>query len=225
MIVDGNEIEVLKKQIKNLHLYILPDGKIRVTAPIRMTSKELEDFIHSKFAWIEEKKKVMAKMHEPPRLDDIESVTLWGKKYSLVFNKTENNYGARLNGDCVIFNLKRSFNGEEKKLLIELWQKEKLKEEIPPLIQKWQKILGVTANEMTIKKMKTRWGSCNVKVHRVCFNLQLAEKPLNCLDYVVAHELCHLRIADHSPAFKALMTSILPDWRQTQIELNEPNKN
>ncbi|MEG1805524.1 MAG: YgjP-like metallopeptidase domain-containing protein, partial [Clostridia bacterium] len=145
MIVDGNEIEVLKKRIKNLHLYVLSDGKIRVSAPIRMTLREIEEFIHSKAAWIEKHQNIIAKRQptEPMKCVDGESVVLWGEKYTLIFKENEKINCARLNGDCVIFNLKRSFNGEEKKLLIELWQKEKLKEEIPPLIQKWQKILEV----------------------------------------------------------------------------------
>ena len=90
---------------------------------------------------------------------------------------------------------------------------------VPPLLEKWEPLLEVTAAEWRIKRMKTRWGSCNTRDRRIWLSLNLADKPLPCIEYVLVHELVHLLEPSHNARFKALMTRFLPDWKQRNLRL------
>ena len=100
------------------------------------------------------------------------------------------------------------------------WYREQLRALIPPLLEKWQPILGAQAAHWGIKKMKTKWGSCNPTAKRLWFNLELAKKPASCLEYIVVHELVHLLERNHTQAFTAFMDLYLPDWRSRRETLN-----
>lgn len=90
---------------------------------------------------------------------------------------------------------------------------------LPDLIHKWQTIIGVEAAEYKIKKMKTRWGTCNTRDRRIWINLELAKKSLNCLEYIVVHELVHLLERSHNARFKGFMDKFMPQWRMYKAEL------
>jgi hypothetical protein len=100
------------------------------------------------------------------------------------------------------------------------WHREQLKVLIPPLMEKWQPILGVQVADWGIKKMKTKWGICNTAARRVWFNLGLAKKPVQCLEYILVHELAHLLERHHNEYFAALMEAHVPQWRQYREMLN-----
>ena len=100
------------------------------------------------------------------------------------------------------------------------WYRKELRELIPPLIAKWEPILGVRVNEFGIKKMKTRWGSCNPEVKRIWLNLELAKKSPTCIEYVLVHEMAHLLERSHNETFVAYMDKFLPNWRAIKAELN-----
>jgi hypothetical protein len=108
----------------------------------------------------------------------------------------------------------------QRQRVLECWYREQLRGQIPALLAQWQPVLGVAAAEWGIKKMKTRWGSCNIRARRVWFNLELAKKPARCLEYVVVHELVHLLERNHNARFKTLMDQHLPTWRTCREELN-----
>jgi predicted metal-dependent hydrolase len=99
------------------------------------------------------------------------------------------------------------------------WYRAYLKKEIPPLIKRWEKIIGVRVEEWGVKRMKTRWGSCNPRARRIWLNLELAKKPPRCLEYVVVHEMAHLLEGSHNRRFKELMSQFMPDWRTIRKEL------
>jgi predicted metal-dependent hydrolase len=110
---------------------------------------------------------------------------------------------------------------DKREQLLNDWYRRRLKELMPDLIIKWQPIIGVQVADWGIKKMKTRWGSCNTRDHRVWLNLELAKKAPRCLEYVLVHELVHLRESHHNDRFKALMDLFMPQWRQYREELNQ----
>lgn len=91
--------------------------------------------------------------------------------------------------------------------------------QVPLLVEKWQPIIGVKAGKLAYRNMKSRWGSCQPETGRICINTRLALYPPECLEYVVVHELCHLRERGHGPRFKALMDEYLPDWHRIRAEL------
>ena len=109
---------------------------------------------------------------------------------------------------------------EQREAVLLAWYRDQLKTLIPALLEKWQPILGVQVADWGIKKMKTKWGSCNPASRRVWFNLELAKKPVQCLDYIVVHELLHLLERQHSERFSALMDAHVPTWRQIREILN-----
>lgn len=97
---------------------------------------------------------------------------------------------------------------------LKLQYRQQLLEQLPPLIARYEKALQVSVKDIGLRHMKTRWGTCNTRTHRVCFNLELARRAPEALEYVVAHELAHLRVPGHGKRFYALMDEVLPDWRE-----------
>ncbi|SJZ73828.1 Protein of unknown function DUF45 [Trichlorobacter thiogenes] len=101
-----------------------------------------------------------------------------------------------------------------------IWYRKQMKEQLPELLDKWQQVIGVQIDSFGIKRMKTRWGTCNPTARRVWLNLELIKKPIHCLEYIIVHELMHLLEKHHNDRFKALMDQYLPLWRQYREELN-----
>jgi len=100
------------------------------------------------------------------------------------------------------------------------WYRKELRNIAAELVAKWQKTIGVEAKNWEIKRMKTRWGTCNQQAGRIWLNLELVKKPISCIDYVVAHELLHLIEKKHNDRFVTLMSQHLPKWRSEKHELN-----
>ena len=97
--------------------------------------------------------------------------------------------------------------------------REAVEECVPVLVAAWEPILGVKAQKLAYRNMKSRWGSCQPTTGRICINVRLALYPPECLEYVVVHELCHLLVPGHGPEFKELMTRVMPDWKQRRAKL------
>ena len=110
---------------------------------------------------------------------------------------------------------------EQRKSLLDEFYREKLKQVVPELLEKYSRIVGKTPKEWRIRNMKTRWGTCNTKEGRIWLNLNLAKKHPDCLDYVIVHELTHLHVPNHSKAFWARMDVYYPQWREIRRLLNE----
>ncbi len=100
--------------------------------------------------------------------------------------------------------------------------KETVQAFVPPLIQKWEAVLGVKAGKLAYRNMKSRWGSCQPSTGRICINTRLAAYPPECLEYVVVHELCHLLVRGHSARFYGLLDRALPSWREARARLARP---
>ncbi|MDX1838798.1 M48 family peptidase [Legionella taurinensis] len=221
--IRGLRCELVRKPIKNLHLRVYPpDGRIRVSAPLRMNQKTIEQFIIAKQDWIEQsRQRFLSRVPPAPRhYNDGEIHCLFGQPCILTINPTSKRPFCSLNGQFLCLNIAAEASYEDKASLIEGWYREQLREQLNELIPRWEKIIGVKANAVGIKKMKTRWGSCNTRTARVWFSLMLAEKPLACLEYVVVHELVHLLEASHNHRFHGFMNQFLPDWQKRKALLN-----
>jgi predicted metal-dependent hydrolase len=109
---------------------------------------------------------------------------------------------------------------EKRERLMNNFYRAELKKQIPKLLAKWSKITGLSVKEVKIKKMKTKWGTCNPKCQRVWLNLELAKKPFRCLEYVLVHEMTHLREKHHNEQFELLLKSYMPQWDQCKQELS-----
>ena len=110
---------------------------------------------------------------------------------------------------------------EQRSAVLQRWYRQQLRALIGPLVEQWQRTLGVQASAWGIKKMKTQWGSCNPASKRLWFNLELAKKPVQCVEYIVAHELAHLLERKHNERFTRLLDQHLPSWRQQRTLLNQ----
>jgi predicted metal-dependent hydrolase len=222
-----NQIPVIieRKNIKNMYLRILEqDGKIKITAPMRVKEQEIFRFIYSKLAWIEKhREQQMQCRQQSLRYETGEELFLWGRKYRLVNVEAIQKERIELTSDEVILYSKPGSTIERRKQILDRWYKALLEQEIPGFIAKWESKLGVKAGSWKIRNMKTRWGSCNIRTKGICLNLQLAKKPLSCLEYVVVHELVHLLEASHNQVFQDYMSKYLPDWRMIKKVLNEKN--
>lgn len=223
MIVSNIEIQVIKKNIKNMNLSVLPPtGTVRISAPLNTSDEHIRQFAVSKIAWI---KKQIEKIENQPRLAEYEYVSgeshyLWGCGYRLELRFSNKANSVELKGNNLILTVRDKSTQKQREKVINEWYRSELKNRIPFLLQKWEPIIGVKANSWGVKNMKTRWGSCNTKDKRIWINLQLAKPPINCLEYVMVHELVHLLEKNHTPAFIGYMDKFLPDWRVTKGELN-----
>jgi predicted metal-dependent hydrolase len=224
MTVSGVKVQVVRKDIKNLHLGVYPPhGRVRVAAPLVVSDEAIRLAVIDKLGWI---KRQRAQFAEQPRQSQREMVNgeshfYLGQRYRLRVH--EHNFPARVVVRGVasldLF-VRPGTRPEQREAILLRWHREQLKKLVPPLLEKWQKRLGVEAADWGIKKMKTKWGSCNPSARRVWFNLELAKKPEPCLEYIVAHELIHLLERRHDERFMALLDIHMPHWRQYRDMLN-----
>ena len=216
-------IELEKKRIKNMYLRILPpDGRVHVTAPIRMSEEEIIHFINGKLSWIILQQSKVSHRHTHQDLQYVEGerIYIWGHAYTLVLRDSMKRNQIEVIGDEIIFHIKQECTKDQRLKLMNAWYKKALQEELPFLLARWEKTIGVASDGFRIRDMKTRWGTCNIVTRKICFNLQLAKKPPDCLKYVVVHELVHLLEKSHNSVFKRYMDHFLPEWRSIKRELN-----
>lgn len=218
----GIEVEIERKKIKNLHIYIHPPyGNVTVSAPVRMSDETIIKFVTSKIPWIEKHQSAFQKQKSKMcRYLNGEEINIWGKKYSLAIIHSETKT-LIVSGNDVLLLIDENSTFEQREKVINAWHKDQLEPVMLELARKWEEIMGVKASSYIIRNMRTRWGSCNTSTRRICINLQLAKKSPELLEYVIVHELCHLLEGSHNEVFKAYMDKYLPNWRHLRKELNE----
>ncbi|HMI93929.1 MAG TPA: SprT family zinc-dependent metalloprotease [Polyangiales bacterium] len=222
--VSGVPVAVVRKAIKNLHLGVYPpDGRVRVAAPLAVSDAAVRVAVIGKLRWIKRHQAAFA--HQPRQsqreMIDGESHYYLGRRYRLLTVAAKGAAGVTLrNGRVLELHAPESVNAARRELLLQRWYRERLRELVPPLLDKWQAKLGVEVTAWGIKRMKTRWGTCNTEARRVWLNLELAKKPPQCLEYMVVHELVHLIVRRHDDRFHALMDRHLPRWKHVRQVLN-----
>ncbi|MFA9390538.1 MAG: M48 family metallopeptidase [Prolixibacteraceae bacterium] len=216
-------IDVEQKDIKNIHLSVYPpDGSVKIAAPLRMDLDTIRVFAINKLQWIKKQQETFRnqKREAPREYLSKESHYFQGKRYLLKIIEQDAKPKIVLTHSKIELYLKPDTSTEKRKEIIEDWYREEMKKTIPKMIEKWENIIGVKTNEFGIKKMKTKWGTCNIEAKRIWINLELAKKPLECIEYIVAHELVHLLERKHNDRFVNLLTKFMPKWRFYRDELN-----
>ncbi|MFA6978572.1 MAG: SprT family zinc-dependent metalloprotease [Ignavibacteriaceae bacterium] len=216
-------IDVIYKDIKNIHLSVHPPtGRVRIASPEKFKLDTLRVFAISKLNWIRKQRlKIQAQEREAPReYITRETHYFFGKRFLLNVITQSKNPKVILNHNTIDLYVRENSTLSQRKALLNEWYREQLKNKIPELIARWEKILDVRVNEYGIKKMKTRWGTCNPRVQRIWLNLELAKKPSECLEYIIVHEMVHLLERTHNQKFIALMNKYLPKWKDYKKELN-----
>ena len=217
-------IDVVKKDIKNLHLGVYPpDGRVRIASPLKVDDETIRLFAISKLKWI---KKNQAKFQAQPRQSPREYVSgeshyYQGDRYLLnvIYHSSAPKVVVRNKTYLDLYVRHGSIQEQREQVLIN-WYRQQLKSKIPQLIAKWEQVIGVSINDWGVKKMKTRWGTCNIQAKRIWLNLELIKKPQHCLEYVIVHELVHLLERNHGDRFKAYMSRFMPNWNSYKQELN-----
>ena len=179
-------------------------------------------FAVTKLGWIKkQQQKLREQIRETPReYLDRESHYLWGKRYLLNIVEKETAPYVSLRHNKMVFHIRPNTSDERKQVIFSEWYREKLKESVPSLVAKWESLMGVRVEKLFVQRMKTKWGSCNYRSGNIRLNTELAKKPLECLEYVVVHEMAHLLEPSHNSRFIALMDQFMPNWQLYRDELN-----
>jgi predicted metal-dependent hydrolase len=195
---------------------------VRIAVPRWIPDETIRLFAISKLSWIrKQQKKFEDQVRETPReYLNRESHYLWGQRYLLRVIETDAPPTVEVKPQHIILKVRPSTPLSKKREIFEEWNRDRLKEAIRPLIGKWEKIIGVHVAFWGVKKMKTKWGSCNITDRRIWLNLDLVRKTPSCLEYVIVHEMIHLLERKHGDRFIALMNQYLPQWKQIRGELN-----
>lgn len=224
MQICGLQVQTVKKDIKNMHLGVYPpQGRIRVAAPNRMNEESIRLFIISKIPWIKKQKSKFEKQRRQSRREYVsgESHYFLGNRFRLNVIDTEESPKVKIKKKTHIdLHVKPNMSREQKEKILENFYRAELKKYLPAMVQKWEKVTGLKVNDVVIKKMKTKWGTCNSDSKRIWVNLELAKNPLRCLEYVLVHEMVHFKEKNHTDRFFNLMDSFMPQWPQLRDELN-----
>jgi predicted metal-dependent hydrolase len=223
--VNGIKIEVVRKAIKHLRLAVYPpSGRVRIAAPLRVHDDALRLMVMEKLAWIHKQQARVMAMPAQPKIEmrSGENHYFQGRRYCLnviEYSGKQHRVESGENNSLHLY-VRSNTSVEQRAAVLNAWYREHLQREIPLLIAKWQPVMAVQVAAWGVKKMKTRWGSCNIRVRRIWLNLELAKHSAGCLEYVVVHEMVHLLERSHNERFKKFMDQFLPQWRLLKAELN-----
>lgn len=224
ILVSGIKVEVVRKDIKNLHLGVYPpSGRVRVATPLVISDEAVRLAVIDKLGWI---KRQRANFTAQPRQSQREMVNgeshyVFGQRYRLRVHQHNGPARVATRGVANLdLHVRPEASSAQREEILLRWYRQQLKDRIPPLLAKWQRTLRVKATDWGVRKMKTKWGSCNTTAKRIWINLELAKKPEQCLEYIVVHELVHLLERHHNDRFMAIMDRHLPDWRVRRDLLN-----
>lgn len=222
--VSGIDIDVHKKDIKNIHLAVYPpDGHVKISSPQHIEDERLRLFAISRLAWIKKQRKKLRAQKRQPERDFIqgESHYFRGKRYLLNVLKSDERPHVDIHRKKYInLHIKPAYDKVHRARIMKEWYRADLKKRAEPFIDKWLGEINVDLNAWNVRKMKTKWGSCNADAGRILLNLELAKKSDSSLEYVIVHELIHLKERLHTDRFVALLDHYLPDWRERRQELN-----
>lgn len=212
----GNlEVEIEFKSIKHIHLSVNPPkGHVRISAPLKTNTEALTSFVASRIGWIRSQQK---KMQEQPRAEPLEYISkeshyVWGKRYLLEVEEHDAPPHVELRFNTIVLRVRPGTSTEKRAEILDEWYRGLIKEASPAIMQKIAPALGVTLPRFRVQKMKTRWGSFCAKTNSIRVNSELAKKPPECLEYIVAHEMAHQLEHRHNAEFKEILDRIVPQW-------------
>lgn len=218
VLINNTEITIIKRKYqKKIYVKISKRGEIEVSSPFFVSDKYIRDFLIREYESILELKKSR-------EIDDISYENgsvhyLFGQKYALDIRENKHPSVVTLD-DKMIINISSVENIEKKEKMLEKFYKEKLEEKISQIVPKYENMMNLHASEYRIKKMKTRWGTCNITKKRIWVNLELAKKDVSCLEYIIVHELVHLLEKNHNARFYSIVEKYYPNYRQVKKSMD-----
>jgi hypothetical protein len=221
--VAGINVDVVYKSIKNMHISVYPPlGRVRVAAPDRLDEEAIRLAIIQRLPWI---KKQREQLRNADRQSEREMLTgeshyVWGERLRLKVVETTGRSHVDILGSKLQLTFPKDADSARRRKLLEAWYRKQIKGAIPPLIEKWEPIIERKVSGWTVRRMKTKWGSCNPQSGNLWFNIELAKKHSRYLEYIVVHEMTHFHERTHNGRFVELMDKYLPNWRATRDGLN-----
>lgn len=220
----GLPVEVVRKDIKNLHVGVYPpEGRVRVAAPLRLDDEAVRLAVISRLGWIHCRR---AEFERQVRQSEREMVSgeshyCEGRRYRLDVVERKGRPSVSLqNNTTMRLQVRPGADRDARDAVLQRWYRGRLREQIPALVAKWEPKVGRTIADVRIKRMKTRWGSCNAEARRIWLNLELTKKPVACLEYILVHEMVHFTERHHTERFRELMDALMPTWQICRDELN-----
>lgn len=208
------KINLTRKKMKTITMRVKQNGDICVSAPKYVSLKVIKDFVESKVDWI--------KSQLDKQKQSLSELQFENDKEILIFNypyKIKIEYGVKRNKiklveQTLIMFVKNNSSQKDLLKLFDSWSRKVLNNILPKYFEKWSLLTGLKINKFTIRNMNTRWGSCNVKAHTISINVQIIQKPIECLDYLVLHEIAHIYEPSHNQRFKNFLSLYMPDWKK-----------
>jgi hypothetical protein len=219
----GIAVDVVLKDIKNIHLGVYPPaGRVRIAAPARMSLDAIRIFAISKLGWIRQQRVKLQEQERETRREylDRESHYVWGTRYLLKLAERDQAPAVELKHRCMLLTVRPGTDEERREAIVARWYRDQVRSAVTELVAKWEPILGVKVERVFVRQMKTKWGSCNSRALAIRLNTELAKKPKECLEYIVVHEMAHLLEPTHNTRFVALMDQFLPSWQFSRQKLN-----
>lgn len=222
--VGGVDVQIDRKEIKNLHIGVYPPhGRVRVATPSKIDDEAVRLAVVSKLSWI---KRQVRHFQEQPRqtkrkMVSGESHYFLGKRYLLDVVYGNAKHLVVLKHSYLELHVRKRTSVENRHKLLNEWYREQLHTIVQELIPKWEQRIGIELNSWKLKKMRTKWGSCNVDNKNILLNLNLAKAPVECIEYIVVHEMVHLLERHHNDNFKVHMDKLLPEWKHCRDILNQ----
>jgi predicted metal-dependent hydrolase len=221
--VSNIEVRIERKDIKNLHVGVYPPyGKVRVATPLHIDDEAVRLAIISRLPWIKKQKESFENQPRQTKREMVsgESHYFLGKRYLLDVINSNSKYQVIKKHSKLELHVRANTSIENKQKVLNEWYREELKKEVSKLIPKCEKLVGVKIDTWEVKKMKTKWGSCNIENKKILLNLELAKKSLESIEYIIVHEMVHLLERHHNENFKMFMDKFIPNWRERRDELN-----
>jgi len=223
-IITHNNIQIIKKDIKNITLKVKPTCEVILTAPLLTTDEHIEYILKKRKDWISKKIEFYKANYKPQIKEYVsgENFKYLGKNYRLKIIQSDDECVKLQRGYIQIF-IKNKSNLEKKKKLLNDWYLIKAENYFKKIIAKYSSIVNVNIQNIRIRQMKTRWGSCNSAKSYINLNSELIKKPSNAIEYVIFHELSHLVHSNHSREFYNYLSTYMPDWQKRKSRLELPN--
>lgn len=221
--VSGLGIDVIYKDIKNLHISVYPPvGRVRVAAPHRLDEDAIRLAVVQRLPWIKKQREQLrnADRQTERRIVSGETHYVWGDRLRLDASR-HGRSRVTVAGNTLWLTAPEDYDEDQRRAVLDDWYRKELKAAVPPLLAKWQPIVGEEATKFVVRHMKTKWGACQTKSRSIWLNPELAKKNPRCLEYIVVHELSHLIERTHNEHFIELMDLHMPDWRMRRDELND----
>ena len=222
--ISGMPVHVVRKDIKNLHVGVYPpSGRVRVAAPMRLDDDAVRLAVISRLGWIHRKQAEFERQDRQSLREFVtgESHYFEGQRYRLDVTERDGPPSVRLlNNTTMGLSVRPGSDRKIREAAFHGWYRVHLRGRLPALVAKWEPVIGERVAEVRIRKMKTRWGTCNREDRRIWLNLELVKKPASCLEYILVHEMVHLLERGHNDRFRDLMDRFMPKWRIHRDELN-----